>query len=693
MLLSAVVAMGESLREPEAGIGGQFRNLFLNAKASADKTWSKQVPALAVNGNRNISDHWAGPPIPATHTIDLGNSVEVNTIRLITYWRGRYYQYRIEHSTDNTNWQLRVDQSGNTTSGGPSGKVFEFDTVKARYIRTVFTKNSANNNAGGHIVEIEGYFVPKDGGPEPPEAKGTLEGAAGSVDTRYQRDATPELPAQTAWAASAWRGERVHAQFVLWSEGAMEALTLTASELRSDSGGVIPAVNVVPRFVRYTMGAGQILGDILEPARPYDFAAGTTRPVWLTVNVPPDASPGDYTGTLAARDAGGKPIEFQLKVTVQPHTLPAPEDWGFHLDLWQHPWAIARVHRLEPWSPGHWKRLGAVQRMAADAGQKCLTVSILNRPWGHQTHDPFDTMIKSARNADGSWSYDYTLFDQYVEFGMKNGITQQINCYSMVPWGNILWWYEDGKLKSKAAPPHDPFYAEYWGPFLKAFSRHLKGRGWFGRTAIAMDERHLKDMQHAIAIIDENAPGMKIALAANKNLESIIDRVHDYCFFIRFKPNEELNARRTAAARKTTYYVCCGPGKPNTFTFSPPAESTWLAWHAAAHGYDGLLRWALCSFTADPFMTTDYPRRRWPTGDCYLIYPGPRSSIRFERLREGIQDYEKIRVLRDLCTKRDDQAGLREIDAMLDAIVNRDHTNVVNQAKRALKGFSVAVKP
>jgi len=37
----------------------------------------------------------------------------------------------------------------------------------------------------------------------------------------------------------------------------------------------------------------------------------------------------------------------------------------------------------------------------------------------------------------------------------------------------------------------------------------------------------------------------------------------------------------------------------------------------------------------------------WPSGDTYLVYPGAHSSVRFERVREGIQDYEKIRILRE----------------------------------------------
>jgi hypothetical protein len=33
-------------------------------------------------------------------------------------------------------------------------------------------------------------------------------------------------------------------------------------------------------------------------------------------------------------------------------------------------------------------------------------------------------------------------------------------------------------------------------------------------------------------------------------------------------------------------------------------------------------------------------------GDSYMIYPGAESSIRFEKMREGIVDYEKIKYLK-----------------------------------------------
>ena len=94
----------------------------------------------------------------------------------------------------------------------------------------------------------------------------------------------------------------------------------------------------------------------------------------------------------------------------------------------------------------------------------------------------------------------------------------------------------------------------------------------------------------------------------------------------------------------TTYYVCCSHRYPNMFTFSDRAEATVAAWYAVANGYDGFLRWAYNSWVEDPIRDSRF--RKWAAGDTYLVYPEGRSSIRFERLVEGIQDWEKIRLLK-----------------------------------------------
>ena len=49
----------------------------------------------------------------------------------------------------------------------------------------------------------------------------------------------------------------------------------------------------------------------------------------------------------------------------------------------------------------------------------------------------------------------------------------------------------------------------------------------------------------------------------------------------------------------------------------------------------------------------------------YSIYPGPRSSIRFERLVEGLQDCEKIHILREELAAKGANGKLKKLNVKL----------------------------
>jgi len=94
-----------------------------------------------------------------------------------------------------------------------------------------------------------------------------------------------------------------------------------------------------------------------------------------------------------------------------------------------------------------------------------------------------------------------------------------------------------------------------------------------------------------------------------------------------------------------------------------------MSWYAAAYRYDGFLRWAYDSWPADPMRDARYGS--WAAGDTYLVYSGGNSCIRFEKLREGIVDYEKIRIVRALAAKSPDAAVknlMKEFDAQLQTL-------------------------
>lgn len=85
-------------------------------------------------------------------------------------------------------------------------------------------------------------------------------------------------------------------------------------------------------------------------------------------------------------------------------------------------------------------------------------------------------MVTWIKRADGTWAFDYTIFDRWVEFMMSVGIDKQINCYSMVPWELSFQYYDQAtnSLQFVKTAPGDAAYEEMWGAMLASFSKHLK---------------------------------------------------------------------------------------------------------------------------------------------------------------------------------------------------------------------------
>ena len=177
-----------------------------------------------------------------------------------------------------------------------------------------------------------------------------------------------------------------------------------------------------------------------------------------------------------------------------------------------------------------------------------------------------------------------------------------------------------------------------------------------------MDERPMEAMREAIKVIKAADPEFKITLAGNYHEEIQGDLYYLSIPYGNQFP-EEVKAERERKGQISTVYTCCTEAFPNTFTFSEPAEAAWTVLHAVAGGYDGYLRWAVNSWPMDPLRDSRF--RTWAAGDTYSIYPGPRSSIRFERLVEGLQDCEKIHILREELAAKGANGKLKKLNAKL----------------------------
>jgi hypothetical protein len=482
---------------------------------------------------------------------------------------------------------------------------------------------------------------------------------------------------QDAYHLTAWRGERTSAQLLLWTAEGAQGVECEIADFKGEAGS-LPASIAEAHFVRYTVadvqnynfkkgGPTVLMPDMLDTLEKFDMEAKTTRPVWILVTVPADVAPGTYKSSITISHNGWGKVTLPFELEVQKHTLAPASEWAYHLDLWQHPSAVARAQGLEMWSDEHFAALKPIMERLANAGQKVITATLNKDPWNHQCYDAYESMIVWTKHKDGSWSYDYKVFDRWVEMMLSIGIDKMINCYSMVPWNCELEYIDeaqDGKVITVKAEPGTAIFPVIWEPFLKDFKKHLEAKGWLAFTNIAMDERSPEAMDAAVKVLEKCAPEMGFALADNHKSYKKYTMMRDVCVAMRQPADLNDILSRREQNYNTTFYVCCGPFYPNTFTSSEPYEAEMLGWYNVAHDYDGMLRWAYNSWPADPQVDSRYGN--WMAGDTYLVYPYNRSSIRFERLIDGIETAEKVRALR--------RAGVdtSEVEAMLEKIRKGD---------------------
>ncbi|MBO4305347.1 MAG: DUF4091 domain-containing protein [Lentisphaeria bacterium] len=115
-------------------------------------------------------------------------------------------------------------------------------------------------------------------------------------------------------------------------------------------------------------------------------------------------------------------------------------------------------------------------------------------------------------------------------------------------------------------------------------------------------------------------------------------------------------------------YTCCHPGGPwlNRLNDMELTRSLLLGWGCASCGAEGFLHWGWNRYrrytkeglppyqdpyeVTAPFHDDANPLPCLPPGDTHIVYPGPGGavygSLRMEAQREGIEDWELIRLLR-----------------------------------------------
>lgn len=479
---------------------------------------------------------------------------------------------------------------------------------------------------------------------------------------------------------TAVRNEQVSAQIAVASTEEINSLSSSISDLNNESGDTISLNEVDMRFVGYVpvkeknenVGgamidnvAGQavsgkegeeVVADPLLEDSTMDVPENEVQPIWFTFNIPKSAEPGVYNGEIELTSDDNETTTYDLEITVHDIELPNSEDYNFYLDVWMNPNAIAEEYDVEPWeSEEHWDLIENYFADLADSGQSAITTTIIHNPWQvewndwePQTEVGYDTMVEWKYDGE-EWDFDYAIFDRYVQTGLEAGLGPDINAYSMLTFrGDQRITYTDeqtDEMVTEVTEVGSPIWTEAWAAFLDDFTDHLKDKGWMDQTYIAFDERPASLMAPVMDLLEEHAPEFldQIQVAGSTDVDSYAN-ILSLDIDALSQVSDDWIDERSKNGKKTSYYVWAGDEHPNSLSFSPAVESQMMPWISAKHNLDGFLRWAFNNWPNDIFQD---PVFAFSQGDEYFIYPGedgPMSSIRWELLKEGIEDYELFQL-------------------------------------------------
>lgn len=519
-----------------------------------------------------------------------------------------------------------------------------------------------------------------------------LSASVGSADRLETQEDYTKLKSlyKTSWCDIAWKGDVLNSKIVVCSgEDEVHNVEVTVSDFSSESG-VIATDNVEVRWlkeVQANIGCGNIdNGNAYAPVKTFpdviykggkcDLAAEKVLFSWITIHVPETAKAGIYTGTVTVTaDELKTPYVFDYNFEVLDLLQPKTNVMHTQIQIWQHPFSVAGyygVAKEDYFTEAHFKYMRASMKEYQKLGGRDVVANIVEEAWNHQSYYSDPSMVKWTKNSDGTFSFDYTWYDAWIDFQIECGVLNpksgegQIKCYSIVPWNNQIAYYDEvlGRSVAQSYTPGAADWKEMWTSFLTDFMKHSKEMGWFDITYISTDERSMEQLEPAVelieSIVDENGVSFKIASAFNYSDQTdynFTDKIDDISINLAYVSNTSEKMRNMAEHRRelglyTTIYTCTG-NYPGNFTISDPADNNWTMWYTLAHDTDGFLRWAWDNWVEDTM--TDVSYKWWEPGDGWFIYPVEKDDVknadyyystpRYEMLKKGIRDINKAKYL------------------------------------------------
>ena len=482
----------------------------------------------------------------------------------------------------------------------------------------------------------------------------------------HERRADPQMDLAVARRGAASAQILVStANDVEWTDGSLRLPLLKDSQGRALKGriewqrvGYLPrGTYIIPHPLSPDPSEGWV-PDPLLPAAPFRVRKASTQALWVTVSADADAVAGLYEGEAEVLERGQVRGRVRLSVMVRDFALPKT----FGLDA-----AFALMDGfLRATYPQSWR---AMRRQAQDI----LLDHRLNPDDITRTAPPEidDLLHARARGMSG-----FTILNIVPEPKNPNSLwscfasPSEVFCDAFYP-----------AFKARLAP----YVAELRRLGLDRFARLYgfdeRGGEYYGgmRELCGKLKADFPDLPVLTSsLLYKDAAAQWNAFSAGRtNLNAFL--VTDiYCpLTANWKP--ELSAYLRTEGKKAYWYTCSGPRWPYanfaSYEFPPIEGRLVLGFQTHLFRADGFLFWHVNNWKGKanaPMDTSDTFFPEWSTrdslrcpGDGVFLYPAKDRvlpSIRLAQLRDGVQDYEWLRMA-------EAKKGRKAVDAVSRRIV------------------------
>jgi len=385
--------------------------------------------------------------------------------------------------------------------------------------------------------------------------------------------------------------------------------------------------------------------------------------IWLTVYVPEGTPQGIYRGKITLIPANLPSVGIPVKLRVRDFAI--PRESSLPTSFWLHPEWMQQFYLMDSVPAEFYKRFAdftGKYRLGPD--------------------DP-GYVDKIWIEKDGRITFDLGPAIPFLEALAPH--TKALNVGLSPNFGTRFTNFTavERKTGNEVKIRHDflsPTHKKLTAAYLKEACALFKKRGWWEKAYVeAWDEPGQNDRERfneLHALIHKAVPGLRTLCPIGHMKPEFSNAIDIWVpLSSKWEKNQKFIASERRKGKAVWWYVCCGPGYPycNFFTDRPGIEHRMLIWQTWKFGAEGLLYWGLnwwktnipnhangCGvqrieewphvpWNAVTYVT--YTGGLWIPGDGHLIYPGPcgrpMPSIRLELIREGLQDYEYLKILSD----------------------------------------------